>query len=99
MNFIDDRRMQTVALSERMTVAQEHCLALSSARLNAAVGKLGALNPLAVLARGYSALYDENGAVIQRIDQLSEGQTVTLRMTDGEADAEVRSVRKGKETV
>lgn len=92
MNFIDDKRMQTAALTERMSVAEEHVLALHDARMRAAAGKLEALNPLAVLSRGYSALYAEDGSVIQHAAQIQPGQRVTLRLADGEADALVREV-------
>ena len=76
-----------------MTLAENNRLSLDTARLNVSVGKLEALNPLAILSRGYSAVYNAEGSVIKTTAQIKVGQTVTLHLADGEADAEVRSVR------
>jgi len=96
MNVIDDKRMQTVALSERLSLAEANRLAGFEARMSVAVGKLEALNPLAILSRGYSAVRDSDGAIVKNITQMKPGQTVTLHVADGEADARVLTVRKSE---
>jgi exodeoxyribonuclease VII large subunit len=58
-------------------------------RFGVAMERLNALNPLAVLERGYSALLSEEGEVISRAEQLTEGQDVILRMADGHAKARI----------
>ncbi len=96
MNVIDDKRMQLASLYERMTLAENNHLSLDKARMSASVGKLEALNPLAILSRGYSAVYDADGGIVKKTSQMKIGQTVTLHLADGEADAEIRSVRKSE---
>jgi len=96
MNVIDDKRMQLAALSERMMLAENNRLSLDTARMSASVGKLEALNPLAILSRGYSAVYDGKGSIVKKTSQMKIGQTVTLHLADGEADAEIRDVRKSE---
>ncbi len=93
MNFIDDKRMTVVSFSDRLLRAQSTSHALRQARLGAAVGKLEALNPLSVLSRGFSAVYGSDGSVLKSTEQLIVGNAVTLCLSDGEADAEIRSVR------
>jgi len=93
INVIDDKRMQTAVLGERLELAQTNRLALLEARMGAAVGKLQVLNPLSILSRGYSTLSGPDGEIIKTTKQMYAGQTVTLRVADGEADAEIRSVR------
>ena len=93
MNFIDDKRMQTVALTERFTLAGNNALQLISAQLAAASGKMEALNPLAVLARGYSAVYEKDGKIVKSAAQLVPGARIKFQMEDGQADAEVKEVR------
>ncbi len=66
------------------------------ARCAALIEKLNALNPLAVLQRGYSAVMDKEGNVVVRAAQLSVGQGVTLRMSDGTAEAKIISVENNK---
>ncbi len=93
MNFLDDKRMTVLSLSERLSHSASTMLTLQNARLGSVVGKLEALNPLSVLSRGFSAVYDVEGTIVKRTKQLSVGNKVTLRLSDGEADAEIRAVR------
>ena len=53
-----------------------------------------AMNPLSVLSRGYSAVYGEDGTIIKHTEQLNPGASVTFRLSDGEADAQIREVRR-----
>ena len=95
MNFIDDKRMTVLSMADRLTRAESTSIALLSARLGASVGKLNALNPLSVLSRGFSAVYGADGAIIKSTDQMTVGDTVTFRVADGDALAEIREVRPG----
>ena len=54
--------------------------------------KMLTLNPMAVLTRGYSALFDVEGRVVQSVKSLSSGQKVLLRLADGRAEAEIKRV-------
>jgi exodeoxyribonuclease VII large subunit len=59
--------------------------------LSTALERLNALNPLAVLARGYSAVQDGEGRIVSSVTELSEGERVTVLMKDGHAEAEILS--------
>lgn len=61
------------------------------AELSALAARLADLNPLSVLARGYSVVRDERG-IIKNIHQLSVGHTVTLQLQDGRAQAVIKAV-------
>ena len=97
MSFLDDRRMSVVSLTDRLSVAENHQLALQKARFASLAAQMQALNPLSVLSRGYSAVYSEENAVVKSVRQMHPGQSVTLRMADGEADAEIRALREKTE--
>ena len=58
------------------------------------VKRLDALNPLSILSRGYSAVKNEQGGIISRVEDMEKGQTVTLIMADGSACAEIVSIDK-----
>ena len=94
MNFIDDKRMHLSTLTERLALSQTNSLSIKQAQLKAIAGKMEALNPLSVLSRGYSAVYGENGEIIKHTDQLIPGASITFRLADGEADAQIREVRR-----
>ena len=52
---------------------------------------LSALSPLAVLGRGYSITYDENGHVVDSVDKIDLGQQVMVRLVDGSLDCQVNT--------
>jgi len=56
--------------------------------------KLGLLNPLAVLKKGYSVVYDKNGGIISDALTLKEGDSLLIRMNRGEAEAKTVKIRK-----
>ena len=87
------RRVQTERqrmddLNHRGIAAQMHFLELSKARLLGLENRLGALNPLAVLQRGY-ALVTKNGQVVASSVLVQAGDDVRVRVRDGEFDARV----------
>ena len=54
------------------------------------VGKLDALNPLAVIARGYSVA-QKCGKSLYSVNDADIGEIITVRLSDGSIDAEVKS--------
>lgn len=47
-------------------------------------GRLQALSPLAVLARGYSITFDAQGRILRRARQVTPGATIRTRVHDGQ---------------
>ncbi len=91
--MIDDKRMQIAMLTERLTRAEERILLQGRASLQTETGKLSALNPLAVLSRGYSAVYKKDGTLIKTIDHMQPGDVITIQTDGGEADARILETR------
>ena len=58
--------------------------------LAASGGRLDALSPLKILARGYALARDGQGRVLKRVAQLPPGLAFRLRVSDGEVAARVR---------
>lgn len=94
MAMIDDRKMQNAMLSERLIRAEERIQMQSRALLQTEAGKLSALNPLAVLSRGYSAVYKEDGTLVKSVSNVQPGDRITIRTEGGELDAAVTDVRQ-----
>ena len=62
-------------------------------RLSVASASLAAINPLAVLSRGYS-YSQKDGAVVSSVSQIAKGDTIDIRFADGSAKAEIISVNE-----
>ena len=52
-------------------------------------GQLRALNPLAVLQRGYSVTRDASGRIIRSTTEVKTGQRVDTQVSDGRFESEV----------
>ena len=91
---LDRNRKELGYRSEAMDRAIAMLLQRDEARLRSSIEQLGALNPLAILQRGYSAVRNEQGRMIGSVEELTTGQTVELMMRNGSALAEIREVRR-----
>ena len=79
-----ERGSQTVdLLSERLDRGLGRVLERATARLEGTVGRLEALSPLRVLARGYAAVEDARGTIVVSARSASEGERLQLRFSDG----------------
>ena len=92
MNLIDDKRMALGVAEEKLYSRMEKTLERKKAMLGASAAKLDALNPLAVVARGYSAVFADDGKLIKSVEQTKVGQNVSFMLTDGKISAEVKTV-------
>jgi exodeoxyribonuclease VII large subunit len=54
------------------------------------------LSPLAVMGRGYSIVTDKDNKLIKSVENIIEGDTLRIRLTDGHINADVASVMKEK---
>lgn len=61
------------------------------ARLSETAGRLNALSPLAVLSRGYAAVYSEDRHTVSSVDDVSENEKITVQLSDGKLKCTVNS--------
>ncbi len=94
MNLINDRRLLSDMLSDRLARAAETELRIKRADLAKETGKLSALNPLSVISRGFSAVYNESGALVKSVDDVKVGDGVLIKTIGGEAHCTVDEIRK-----
>lgn len=89
---IDDRRMMLMSASERLSISFDSQVRDKRGLLAVNAGKLSALDPMAVLARGYGAVYDSEGGIVKGISDVRIGEKVSLRLADGTVGAEIREI-------
>lgn len=86
------RRETVTALEKRLNLSVSRHLGNKRRSLEWVTASLGALNPLAVLSRGYALVQTEEGTVISAAAELQVGDRVSLRFADGSARVRVEEV-------
>ena len=85
---------QKNALKQRQLMleqAMEKSLSKKRERLSIAAAELNAINPLALLSRGYSCV-QKDGAVVSSVERIAKGDKIDIRFADGVASATVNSI-------
>lgn len=82
-------------LRQRLERAAAAAVEQDQRRFAALSGRLDALSPLKVLARGY-AVATRQGQVLHSVEQLSPGEEIRLRLSDGTALCAVERIEKGE---
>src|SRR6267154_4119952 len=79
-------------LEEKLKVLARRALAGRRHRFEGLAGRLDALSPLRVLARGYSVAFDSRGHALKDAAQADRGDQIRIRLHEGELQAEVTEV-------
>lgn len=96
MNFIDDRKMALGMTEDKLITRMNTLIERKKSSLVSHAAKLDALNPLSVVARGYSAVFNDEGKLIKSISQTKKGDMVSFMVTDGKISAEVVCAEKNE---
>ena len=75
----------------RLNNAVTGCFDALETRLSLNAAQMNSLSPLAVLGRGYSIAFKENGAVVREVNDVDVGQTVLVRLREGSLSCEVKA--------
>ena len=86
---LQSERQRVDELSRRATSAQAHRLALEASGLSGLGKRLDALSPFQVLARGYAVVTKTDGSVIRNVAQTKAGESIQVRISDGEFEATI----------
>ena len=94
--FTDSRRNAVEGLSSKAKLLVSGIVQRDRARLSVCAEKAVALNPLGVLARGYSVT-EKDGKIIGSSDSVRVGDDLKIRLCEGEISAKVVSVSGGSD--
>jgi exodeoxyribonuclease VII large subunit len=70
-------------LEHRLNTSAHHLLQLARSRMAGLVQQMSALNPRAVLERGYAIVTDQAGRTISRVRQITPGEALDVQVSDG----------------
>ena len=96
MAVIDDKRMALMMEERALHTRMERILEAKRAAFQYKTAKLEALNPLAVVARGYSTVFDRRGVLIKSVSQVETGDEISVSLTDGKVYAHIQKIETDK---
>lgn len=91
--WIQTERQQISEQQERSLRAVYHHLELCRARLQGLNSRLEALNPAAVLRRGYALVQHPDGHLVRSAGQAHVGEMVDIRLWDGKLTTQIVKVQ------
>jgi exodeoxyribonuclease VII large subunit len=89
-------RERLAACRTRLDRSLERLLHNSAANVRALNARLQSLSPLAVLDRGYALVLDTQGGLVRSTTQISSGDQVTTRLSDGAFTSRVEATAPNK---
>lgn len=96
MAVIDDKHMALMMEERALHTRMERILEAKRAQFQYKTAKLEALNPLSVVARGYSTVFDRKGVLVKSTLQVVEGDQISVCLTDGRVYALVDKIECDK---
>ena len=87
----EDKREKVAELVKTLDGTYAHRLVKSQAEVTNCEARLDALNPKAVLGRGFSITYDKDGKAITDITQIEVGSLIKTELSGGIISSEVKS--------
>ncbi len=90
---VERERQQVDGLSLQLARNISHRLELNRANLKNTFSRLAALDPRAVLQRGYALVRLDDGTIVRSAEQLDEGTRITTLLARGSAVSRVESTR------
>ena len=92
LSMLDSRRQGLDGLAQRARLAAAANLERANGRLSLLAGKLQALSPLQVLARGYATVSREDGKTRTGLSGIQTGERIHVRFHDGTLEARVEAL-------
>ncbi|MBQ9976344.1 MAG: exodeoxyribonuclease VII large subunit [Clostridia bacterium] len=90
--FFDDKRIALDNLANRLLDKTDAVLSRKMSELQLRTASLEALNPLKVIARGYSAVYKSDGKLIKSVNDVAVDDEIEFKTVDGSVSATVTRI-------
>ena len=91
---IDDFYQDIDSLTHSASLAIQHLTQITQERLATIMGKIQALNPLSILARGFSLTTTLEGKIIRKVSSLKKGNQVNTKLANGSFQSEVVDLKE-----
>ncbi|MBQ3553219.1 MAG: exodeoxyribonuclease VII large subunit [Clostridia bacterium] len=90
---LDDFRMKLALTDQRLEQRIQKTLGQKAEELSVSIAKLDSLSPLKVLTRGYAYASTEDGTNLSSVHQVTDGDAILVRLSDGTLDCLVKGAQ------
>lgn len=94
--MLDVPKMRFSTIAEKLESSIKAQYASKKAQFAEINGKLAMLNPMSVISRGYGAVFKNNGSVIKSVNDVAEGEEISIKISDGRLNATINSREEEK---
>ena len=94
MYLFDEKRMRLVDTTDKLFNAMNYKNKELRSSLATVSASLTALNPLAVLTRGYGAVFNNENGVIKSVENVRIGDKIKVKLSDGSLIASVENIER-----
>ena len=95
-NYVSDRRMTVDYLSQSLTSSFQRRLDGKKQKLVSMASKLDAMSPLKVMSRGYAIARTEKGTLLHSVEDVKEGEKLSLSVEDGTVICQVEERKRNE---
>lgn len=95
---VHSKREHLQRLHQNMIHSLASALGTRRNQYQSLVAQLDIMSPIATVSRGYSIAKNASGEILRSISQVNSGDTISLRVSDGEINAAVSQVKSIKAT-
>ena len=95
-DLLQERVVRLDQLAERLQTATQNLMRAKQNRLDLLQEKMAALNPLAVLQRGYSVVLNSDGQIVSKAEQVVPGEPIEILLQKGVLAATVNGAKKAR---
>lgn len=97
MYLFDKKRMRLIDTTDKLYNAMNYKNKELRSRIATIGASLTALNPLAVLTRGYGAVFNSDNSVLKSIENVNIGEKIKVKLSDGSIIASVDDIEREEE--
>ena len=99
ITMLDIPTLKLNGASEKLLSTFQNCIKIKREAFINANSKLMALNPMAVISRGYGAVFNMDDKIIKKVSDVNIGEDIIIKISDGEINATVLNTKRRNNNV
>jgi exodeoxyribonuclease VII large subunit len=94
MYLFDEKRMRLIDTTDKLYNAMNYKNMELRSSLATVSASITALNPLAVLTRGYGVVFNKDNSVVKSIENVNIGEQIKVKLRDGSLITTIEDIER-----